>query len=545
MVVTSEFSCRVFTQERRAVQRDAANHRVLPSCCPSIPTATCGYTSSRSSRIRAISPIRFTRARISGARGTVRASTRAIAARPHRRRGTRTDRRALTRALPSRIRRALPTARGLASACGPPRKRGRPLPAIRSGGVLMITAKPHPLQVPFDGTFEVPARPRGRHRRAKNGRFKDRLEDEAKALGDAQHRLYADGRYAVLLIFQALDAAGKDSTIRHVFTGVNPCGLHVASFKQPYAHRARPRLPVALHRSTCPSAAASRSSIAATTRRCSSCACTPSSSRHSSLPEPPTPSLWADGCDSIAITSATRPSRAPWSSSSGSTCRRTRATQALPRSHRGAGQELEVQCRRPRRARPLGRLSRGVRGLLERDVAPVGAVVRGACRQQTLHALASGDDRATIRSSSSAWTSRAWAPRRELRWRRRKRDGSRKAESRASGVSTGPAARLAVGVIPRGRRDCRGTDARETRAHRRRAHRRWHRREHVQSSAGQILQAQIAIGVELGAFEPWRERIPLRDIRAQEIERGVESYRAQRASRLRRSPRAASVARCA
>jgi polyphosphate kinase 2 (PPK2 family) len=37
----------------------------------------------------------------------------------------------------------------------------------------------------------------------------------------------------VLLIFQALDAAGKDGTIRHVFSGINPCGLHVASFKQP------------------------------------------------------------------------------------------------------------------------------------------------------------------------------------------------------------------------------------------------------------------------------------------------------------------------
>jgi PPK2 family polyphosphate:nucleotide phosphotransferase len=54
-----------------------------------------------------------------------------------------------------------------------------------------------------------------------------------KALGSSQYRLFADGRYAVLLVFQALDAAGKDGTIRHVFAGVNPNGLRVASFKEP------------------------------------------------------------------------------------------------------------------------------------------------------------------------------------------------------------------------------------------------------------------------------------------------------------------------
>jgi PPK2 family polyphosphate:nucleotide phosphotransferase len=59
------------------------------------------------------------------------------------------------------------------------------------------------------------------------------LGNEVDALGESQYRLYADGRYAVLLVFQALDAAGKDSTIRRVFAGVNPCGLHVASFKEP------------------------------------------------------------------------------------------------------------------------------------------------------------------------------------------------------------------------------------------------------------------------------------------------------------------------
>ncbi len=61
---------------------------------------------------------------------------------------------------------------------------------------------------------------------------------EALALGVArlsalQEKLYAQGRWAALCLFQAMDAAGKDSAIKHVFSGVNPQGCHVTSFKQP------------------------------------------------------------------------------------------------------------------------------------------------------------------------------------------------------------------------------------------------------------------------------------------------------------------------
>jgi PPK2 family polyphosphate:nucleotide phosphotransferase len=52
-------------------------------------------------------------------------------------------------------------------------------------------------------------------------------------MGELQERLYAQDRWSVLLIFQAMDAAGKDSTIKHVMSGVNPQGCHVSSFKQP------------------------------------------------------------------------------------------------------------------------------------------------------------------------------------------------------------------------------------------------------------------------------------------------------------------------
>lgn len=94
----------------------------------------------------------------------------------------------------------------------------------------MFTAKRHKLLVPHRGSFDVrraPTEPKVK------GDWKELLDDEVKKLGDAQHRLFANGRYAVLLVFQALDAAGKDGTIRHVFTGVNPAGLHVIPFKQP------------------------------------------------------------------------------------------------------------------------------------------------------------------------------------------------------------------------------------------------------------------------------------------------------------------------
>ena len=95
----------------------------------------------------------------------------------------------------------------------------------------MFAAKPHSLLVPFDGSFDVR---KAATSPAKNkDDWKKLLEAEVEKLGEAQERLYADGRYAVLIVFQALDAAGKDGTIRHVFAGVNPSGLRVAAFKQP------------------------------------------------------------------------------------------------------------------------------------------------------------------------------------------------------------------------------------------------------------------------------------------------------------------------
>jgi PPK2 family polyphosphate:nucleotide phosphotransferase len=72
---------------------------------------------------------------------------------------------------------------------------------------------------------------------------KDEIKERARTLLDqnlaeltaAQNLLYADDRYALLIVLQAMDAAGKDGTIRHVMSGVNPQGCQVFSFKKPSA----------------------------------------------------------------------------------------------------------------------------------------------------------------------------------------------------------------------------------------------------------------------------------------------------------------------
>jgi len=96
----------------------------------------------------------------------------------------------------------------------------------------MFEAPKSPYLVPFDGTFSVAAastspqtdgKPhKGKHRRK-------RTED----LNKLQRVLAAGDKHAILLVFQAMDAAGKDSTIRSVMQGVDPSGCQVFSFKKP------------------------------------------------------------------------------------------------------------------------------------------------------------------------------------------------------------------------------------------------------------------------------------------------------------------------
>lgn len=98
----------------------------------------------------------------------------------------------------------------------------------------MIEASPY--RVPFDGHFDARRHPTGPPAEAPSSKAcREALARQVSELTVLQQLLYAEGRHCLLLVFQALDAAGKDSTIRHLLSGVNPAGCRVISFKQPTA----------------------------------------------------------------------------------------------------------------------------------------------------------------------------------------------------------------------------------------------------------------------------------------------------------------------
>lgn len=95
----------------------------------------------------------------------------------------------------------------------------------------MLDPVPSPWLVPPEG---LPANPATAPLDSPGKKaLKRSLEGSVAALYELQRKLYADDRFSLLLVFQALDAAGKDSTIRKVLSGVNPAGCHVTSFKAP------------------------------------------------------------------------------------------------------------------------------------------------------------------------------------------------------------------------------------------------------------------------------------------------------------------------
>ena len=113
--------------------------------------------------------------------------------------------------------------------------------------------------------------------------MEEALQKGVVRLGELQERLYAQDQWGVLLIFQAMDAAGKDGAIKHVMSGVNPQGCQVYSFKTPSPEELDHDFLWRTSRAP-PSAAASASSTARTTRRCWWSGSTRSSSRQQKLP---------------------------------------------------------------------------------------------------------------------------------------------------------------------------------------------------------------------------------------------------------------------
>ena len=99
---------------------------------------------------------------------------------------------------------------------------------------MSFTASPHRFLVPFTGAFRVadaPAAPPDDT--PDKADLKKRLAELVEELDELQRRFYAHDQRALLIIFQAMDAAGKDSTIRAVMSGVDPAGCYVHSFKRP------------------------------------------------------------------------------------------------------------------------------------------------------------------------------------------------------------------------------------------------------------------------------------------------------------------------
>ncbi len=94
-----------------------------------------------------------------------------------------------------------------------------------------------PHRVPFDGSFKLKdassAPPKGAPTKRKE--CEEILAGVVEKIAEHQQRLYASDDHSILMIFQAIDAAGKDGTIRAVMTGINPAGCKVTSFKVPSA----------------------------------------------------------------------------------------------------------------------------------------------------------------------------------------------------------------------------------------------------------------------------------------------------------------------
>lgn len=98
----------------------------------------------------------------------------------------------------------------------------------------MFKAVQSPYLVPFDGSFALTKSPTTPPKKViDKAARKAKLTELVDELAELQHILYAHSHHSVLLVFQAMDAAGKDSTIRAVLSGVDPAGCEVTAFKRP------------------------------------------------------------------------------------------------------------------------------------------------------------------------------------------------------------------------------------------------------------------------------------------------------------------------
>ena len=166
------------------------------------------------------------------------------------------------------------------------------------------------------------------------------LAEGVARLQGLQEKLYAQGQWALLLIFQAMDAAGKDSIIKHVMSGVNPQGCQVFSFKAPSTEDLAHDF---LWRTT--RCLPERGRIGIFNRSYYEevwwFACTPAAREAAPAGSRRIQRIWTERSTTSTASSAISSAAASPSASFSCTCRR-RSRRALPRASREAGEELEV-----------------------------------------------------------------------------------------------------------------------------------------------------------------------------------------------------------
>lgn len=120
------------------------------------------------------------------------------------------------------------------SPCGPVTTVATPVDNRSTIGPMVLDPVDSPYLVPFDGDLDLASFPTAPpDDRPSRKKIKKRRRQATGRLRDLQRRLYAQDRFSILMVFQAMDAAGKDGTIRAVMSGVDPAGCQVFSFKQP------------------------------------------------------------------------------------------------------------------------------------------------------------------------------------------------------------------------------------------------------------------------------------------------------------------------
>ena len=221
------------------------------------------------------------------------------------------------------------------------------------------------------GAAPRPARSRRTGRRAREAGRARAARQAVDRLGDLHNRLYAESTRSVLLVLQGMDASGKDGTIRTVFTGVNPQGCRVQSFKVPTVTELAHDYLWRIH-NVCPARGEivifNRSHyedvVAVRVRKLARGAGLAAPLRAHPRVREAADRRGNDGRQGLPAPLARR------------------AAQAAAGAARRSGEALEVPGGRPRRSRAVGRLHAGVRGRAARDLDRRRAVVRRPGRPQ-------------------------------------------------------------------------------------------------------------------------------------------------------------------